>query len=393
MRILYITAENIYGTGSSNIRNVSMIEGISALGNEVSILSFEVNENTKKFDENIKERLSPYNKYFLTNRSLQKVFAIKKGDESKKIVSRLKTFVYRWAKKIYLRFSSTDTLSQAVSRANPKDFPSEQYDVVISSSDPISSHSLAEMFFKTVPQNNCKWLQYWGDPMLLDITRTNKNKRKLKKIEGSFLRKANKIVYTNPLIVAEQKKIYSDCAEKMHFVPTPFSFYDYGREQSNEYDVGYFGSYMSCVRDILPLCTAVTASDKRMIVMGGGDQALPKDERIDNRSFQSTSVVAEYESKCTLLVCLCNTSKSGNRIYQIPGKIYHYAVTDKPVLIVGADEATKEFLESYNRFVFCDNDASQITQAIEDIINGTAQACFEPIEDFSPRKIAEEFIK
>lgn len=390
MNILYVTSENIYGTGSSNLRNISIIEGFISLGHHVSILSMEPDEKAKKFDSDIKARLEGTKCYFLQNNSLQKVFAVKKTSRKNKMFSKVRQTLYKTVKSLYLKFSP-DTLMQAVHNVNKDMFPKEQYDIVISSSDPVSSHHLAKMFLSSSQQHS-RWIQYWGDPLFLDITRKTANKKKMKKIEEGFLRDADKVVYTNPLVLEEQKKLYNDCSKKMCFVPTPFSFTKDNTSGKTDFEIGYFGSYMSCVRDIMPLCEAARQHHLRLIVMGGGDQTIPESDMISVWPFQGTQTVTEYENKCKVLVCICNQPKNGKTVLQIPGKIYHYAMTDKPIMVVGADPKTRSYLGTFNRYYFTNNDAESIYNTFKTIIDGKSIIKNSPVNDFRNDIVADHFL-
>lgn len=390
MNILYVTSENIYGTGSSNLRNISMIEGFLSLGHSVSVLSMEPDEKAKKYDPAVKARLEGTTRYFLRNNSLQKVFAVKKTQNKSRALSKIKQAVYKTIKGLYLKFNP-DTLMQAVNNVDKELFPKEQYDIVVSSSDPVSSHQLARLFLSGCRQRP-RWIQYWGDPLYLDITRKTANQKKMKKIEEGFLKAADKIVYTNPLVLEEQKKLYRDCSDKMRSLPTPFSFAEENPASETEFEIGYFGSYMSCVRDIMPLCEAAQAHRLRLIVMGGGDQTVPESDMISVWPFQSTQTVAEYENKCKVLVCLCNCPKNGGKVLQIPGKIYHYAMTDKPIMVIGADPKTRSYLETFNRYSFADNDAESIYHTYQTIADGRSAVTNAPVDDFRTETVARRFL-
>lgn len=358
MKILFITADNIFGTASSNIRNVSLINGLCQEGHCVDILTFEVNKDAKKFDSNIEKKLENCKFFFLKNKSLQKAFSLKKNvsksNEKESIKDKVKLFFYRKIKAFYLNYIAVDTLIDAVNKVNLKDFPDNTYDIIISSSDPIASHKLAEKYMKAKGER--KWYQYWGDPLYYDITRQTKKRSKLKKIEQGYLSKAYKVVYTNPMAMEEQMELFPEQKNKLFYVPTPFAFaVAKNDEREYEYDYGYFGSYMKCVRNILPLCESARKNGKKLLIVGGGDQNIDVDENVKTMPFQPINVVTELEGKCRTLVCLCNQSTNNQKCIQIPGKIFHYAMTNNSILVIGADERTKEFLSKYNRFIFSDN--------------------------------------
>lgn len=392
MNILFITSGNIFSTSSSNLRNVSLIQGLTEIGHRVDVWSLETGSSGKIYDESIKEIISRNKVFLSSNNSLQKVFSEKKVAKET-FVSKMKTKILGFAKKIVLKYSLIDTLMPAVTRISKNEIPTEEYDVIISSSDPISSHEMALMYKNL--HSKSKWIQYWGDPLYYDITRNFSNKRKAFKVEEKYLSACDVVVYTNPIVLEAQKRLFSKSADKMHFVPTPFAFaHDSTVENESErFDIGYFGNYLSYVRNIEPLCHAVMELGKKTVVMGRGDRKLPTSEYIDVYDSQSIVTVSEFENKCRILICLCNDNTKSDQCLQIPGKVYHYAMTEKDILIIGADKNTESFLSGYSRYYFCNNNVEAIKEAINKITQNEGEIISKPVEEFKPRNVANKVIE
>ncbi len=392
MDILFVTSGNIFSTSSSNLRNVSLIQGLIEIGHKVDVWSLEAGSSGKIYDESIKNIVSRNKVFLSSNNSLQKFFSEKKVAKEN-FVNKMKFKLLGVAKKMVLKYSLIDTLMPAVAKISKDEIPTEEYDIIISSSDPISSHEMALMYKKL--HSKAKWIQYWGDPLYYDITRNFSNKRKAFKVEEKYLLACDVVVYTNPIVLEAQKKLFLNAADKMHFVPTPFAFSDNSASESESegFDIGYFGNYLSCVRNIEPLCHAVMELRKKIVIMGRGDKKPPVSEYIDVYDSQSIVTVSEFEDKCKILVCLCNDNTKKDQCLQIPGKVYHYAMTEKDILIIGADKNTEKFLSGYSRYYFCANNVEAIKDAINKIEKNEGKVISKPIEAFRPKNVANKVIE
>ena len=79
---------------------------------------------------------------------------------------------------------------------------------------------------------------------------------------------------------------------------------------------------------------------------------------------------------------------------QIPGKIYHYSATNKPILFVldGTEEEKKaiyDFFSKYNRYQFCENNINDIRAAIKEILEKKNQISAKPVEAFEPQNVVK----
>jgi len=99
------------------------------------------------------------------------------------------------------------------------------------------------------------------------------------------------------------------------------------------------------------------------------------------------------ERGTTLLVMLCNLGGG-----QIPGKIYQYAATKKYVLFIldGTEEEKAiiyNYFSKFNRFVFCDNNIKDISNALKKIYNKKVSVDNSPVDYFSPKNIFKEIVR
>lgn len=385
MKILYITSTPLEYNSSANIRNIAIIKGLQKLGNEVSSLSSEV-VNNSIYSNDISEIINVKNRYWLKLGAIQHNITnnINQKNNLKRII---KNKIY----KIYTKFSIYDPKKTLVSKVS-KDFIKEKFDLIISSSDPKSSHLIAERLIELNPNITKKWIQYWGDPFVGDI---NKNSiipaNVIKREEERLIGLCDEVVYVSPFTLEQQQKNYPKYKHKMKFIPIPYIEEKIFTKVSNsKITLGYFGDYKSSDRNIKPLYEAIIKNnDCYLNICGNSDIKLEVKENVSIRPRQKMNVVEELEKNSDILVCICN--KKGT---QIPGKIYHYAATNKPILIIldgDRKEELRKYFEGFNRYKLCENTKEDIIKTIKDIINERVE--YKPLSLLSSEKIAKEFIK
>ncbi len=243
--------------------------------------------------------------------------------------------------------------------------PDEYYDVVISTSDPKTSHVFTKRLLRHVRYG--RWIQHWGDPLLDDITRNFWWPRCcVKCYEGNILRKADKVVYVTPFTCDAQRKAYPKMAEKYAFVPLPADMCATKTvSRPDQIRVAYLGDYNPLFRNLRPLYEACAGMDSvNLTIAGHGPQykTLPN-VKVLPRIPQDQAL--EIENDADVIFCVCN--KRGT---QIPGKIMYKTSSDKHILIAVERELHDEmcrFFESFGRFVVCDNTPESISTALQSL--------------------------
>lgn len=385
MKILYITSTPLEYNSSANMRNVAIIKGFQQLGYEVSSLSSEA-VNSSIYSDDISEIINFKSRYWLKLGTIQANITnnINQKNNLKKII---KNQIY----KIYTKFSIYDPKKTLVSKVS-KDCIKEKFDLIISSSDPKSSHLIAEKLIELNPNITKKWIQYWGDPFVGDI---NKNSiipaNVIKKEEKRLIGLCDEVIYVSPFTLEQQQKNYPEYKDKMKFIPIPYIKEKIYEKVSNpKITLGYFGDYKSNDRNIKPLYNTITKNNEYYLnICGNSDIKLEVKENISIRPRQRMNVIEELEKKSDILVCICNRKGT-----QIPGKIYHYAATNKPILIIldgDKKEELRKYFDSFSRYKLCENTEEDIMEAVKDIINERVE--YKPLNLLSSEKVAEEFIK
>ena len=385
MNVLFVVLSPIEGNTSGVISNIGVINGLLELGHTVEVLTTRaignnvVNKNIGFINDSV------VISYLESGELYKKVVSSRQDGNSKKkkMISMLR--------KLYYKLKILDNMVPVAKSVNCKMVSRKQYDLVISASDPKSSHIAVSNLIKTGLLVD-KWIQYWGDPLANDITRKSIWPKWIVKLtEKTLLAGADKICYVSPFTLKQQQKEFRKYSDNMFFQPLP---YERERYMSTRNDgvvkLGYFGDYNSEVRNIVPLYDACKSFPECFLtIAGGSDLNLEEVPNIKIYPRVPKETIEEMEEDSDILVCVMN--KSGS---QIPGKIYYAAATNKAVLVVLDGDnigGLEEYLNGFNRFVLCHNNADSIRNAVNKIKETDTQ--WQPCKRFSPKNIASQILE
>ena len=381
MKILYISTSPLEYSASSNMRNVALLKGLIENGHSIYTLTPEPQKDSNLYDETLCN-IKVEKKYYINMGKLHSAVTIKKN-KSGNLKNKIKSYLYNKLKKIRV-YDFRSSLAKQKIKIN------ERFDIIISSSDPKSSHLLA----KNVIENNIgitkKWIQYWGDPFMDDINDNRKLfKFFVKREEEKLIKCCDKVIYVSPFTLKKQQKLFSKYKNKMFFLPIPYNQKIVYKSKKNEqFTIGYFGNYYEKNRNIMPLYNFVSnKKDFKLRICGGTDIKLKNCKNIFVEERQSIKKIREYEETSDVLVCICNSSGT-----QIPGKVYHYSATNKPILVILDGEYVdelKKYFESFKRYVICYNNEESIENSINEIKNSKG---YEPCNKLSSKNIAKKFV-
>lgn len=363
MNILFVTLFALETNTSVTKSNYGIIKGFLDLGHEVTVLMPEISEKVSYFD----------NSYDLSNVKIERIKNDNLGQKianSSSNATGIKQHCLNLARNIYAKCKLFDRTKLLVKEAKNFGQFDRYFDVVISTSDPKTSHLFVSEMIKCGLKYG-KWIQHWGDPLAGDISRNSIHPNfLLENIEKKIISNADKVVYVSPFTLEVQKQRYRYHATKLKFVPLPCDedYNESGNKNKGISEVGqlkvvYLGDYSSKIRNILPLYKACADLDCVSLTIAGNTDIdlLEKDNiRIMQRIPQKQA--KELEDQADVIVSIGNLN--GN---QIPGKIYYAASTNKAILVaVDGDNKVqmKEYLDSYNRYICCDNTIESITASL-----------------------------
>lgn len=386
MKILFVTLTSIEMNGSAMIRNNALINGLIENGASIEILTIPTQIENSFYDRTLEWDKSIEVTYLKSNNIYASLVS---GTES--LSGKLKKAILPFLRKIYHSVSIFDNTIYMAKKANKNILKSNYYDLVISSSDPKSSHYAVKRLIESGLKYD-KWVQYWGDPLAIDIT--NKSiypSFYLKYKEKVLFSVADKIVYVSPFTYNSQVNMYPGFKDKMNFIPIPYikeKIYSISNLRNKKISVGYFGDYNSHIRDINQLYSACDENDYNLIIAGNSDLNLKQTKNIKILPRVSQEKVEKLESDVDVLVCILN--KKGT---QIPGKIYHYAATNRPILVVldgNNKEEMRKYLKKFNRFILCENNKDSISRALNNIRDENKY--YSPSPHFNSKNIALKFL-
>ncbi len=381
MDILFITLGPIDATFSLSFRNRALLNGFVKLGHSVDVLTIY------PYDSSIQIKTLELSDYGRIVRFSDRADEIKRKNFLKKGASNLISNLFRSIYHILMPFDSSYFL---IKKLNVSFLGKNKYDTVISSSDPKTSHLAVKRLIRTglIYKN---WIQYWGDPLANDITsKLIYPKSFLRWLEKYLLNGADKIVYVSPITCKEQAISFRNYAFKMCFLPIPYEKEKiYPSTKNNDFIVGYFGFYLKSVRNIVPLYNSVKkiTGNIHLNIVGSTDLKLEESPNISISP--NSNDISKHESNSDLIVVILNL-----RGGQIPGKLYHLAATNKPILVIldgDYKDVIKEYLEGFGRFIMCENNEQSISGAIckQALLNKE----FFPCPLLSSTIIAREFLQ
>lgn len=406
MRVLFVVGTCLFKNTSANMSHNSYIQGLIENGCEVDILM--KNESWGEEDKSLPRWKTA--KYFTYNsisfsdklRNLLKKHTVvsnitNNGNKNQKFDSKTDNVKMNYRlllKKIFYGFFKPDEIypldKQWLKEAR-KFRCSTSYDLVISNSSPAASHKLVTKLKKE--NNICfkRWIQIWEDPWYFDIY--GGHSPKIKEEEHKLLQEASEIYYVSPLTLEYQKKYFPDCADKMACVPLPFlEIENTNNQNNNEISFGYFGDYFSHTRNLKPFYEALKSTGYRGYIFGDSDLNLEQTENIIVSGRVTLDILSQIQEKTKVLVHLCNLEGG-----QIPGKIYHYSATNKPILFIldGKPDEKKiimQYFEKFRHYFFCDNNIESILKSMYEIDKQKEAYMGQIVNEFSPKEVVKTFL-
>ena len=364
MNILLVTLYSLERNTSVAISNINITKGLLALGYKITWVMPNWTQSETEFDA-----------------SQVRVIRVP-GHDQKKDVGKVQN-------KLCSHFGFLDFTRSYLREVRNTNVPDEYYDLVISTSDPKTSHVFTKRLLKHLRYG--QWIQHWGDPILGDITRNFWwPKWCIKLYEGNIMSKADKIIYVTPFTAEAQKKAYPKYAHKISFVPLPADMHTTKTESiPNTLRVAYLGDYNPSFRNLRPLYDACKELDFVQLTIAGHGPDYGSTSKITILPRIPQDQALKIEREADVIFCVCNT-----RGTQIPGKILYKTSSDKHILVAvekeNHDEMVKYF-QSFNRFIVCDNTVESISAALQSLQQKphiyTTPQCLLPINVVKQMKV------
>lgn len=411
MKVLYVVGSNLSKNTSANISHNAYVQGLLENGCDVDIImpNSSWGENDSSLPEWKEAQYYTYNAISKIDR-LKKIFKTFFEKNQPKTIQQnnanhsadhiksnpnWKAYIRSLFKSIYRLFTNKSNpynLSLTWLKNASKFKSNSIYDLIISNSSPASSHKLVSILLSKKRIKGKRWVQIWEDPWYYDLYGGQKEQVKIE--EHQLLKAAQEIFYVSPLTLLYQKKHFQDCAHKMYHITLPFLQYSENAPSKflENFSFGYFGDYYSITRDLKPFYEAMVKLDRKAYIYGDTDIDLKSTSKVEIKGRVTLNELAKIQEKCGVLVHLCNL-KGG----QIPGKIYHYSATTKPILFIldGTDKEKKiikDYFMQFQRYYFCDNKKNDIIQTINNILHRNNNISHSPIIEFQPKQVISKLL-
>lgn len=382
MKILYVSSRPLEDNSSATFRNRATMSGLIKNGNEVEFLTLSPDNSHPTYDGNIK--LEGLKVHYLSSGKVESIAHFARGSK-----------FFSFLKKLYSFFNHEEIYDHTKSiTRHAKDIDVSEFDLVISSSDPKSSH----LFVGEILRQNDKavpWIQIWGDPFASDITVKDNRKRKAMQVEENrLLNLATRIVYVSKLTAEDQKVRYPQYKGKILYIPTPYFepilFKQPFPQSLEDLKLCYCGEYHSSVRNITPLVDAARKMNLSLTICGRSDKPVESIGKITSFPRVSAAKVDQIEADSDILVVIANSHGC-----QIPGKVYKYAATNKTILFIldGDSDKIVDIFGKYNRYVFVENNTEAICSVLNSINKVRNSVLNEPLSAFSSTNVASELLK
>lgn len=264
------------------------------------------------------------------------------------------------------------------------------FDVVMTSSDPKGIHAclLNGSFRKRFIAGNTAVVEYWGDPWYGDINfYTNKLTRLM---ERHLFSLADHVIFNSMATYREKSDQCQDVA-RFHFLSRGVEgdlshLPDVLQRSFETINLLYAGDYFSVSRNIDPLIRAVGRLPHSLVVVGDGDKPgnPPPNVRLLPRVDFNTAQRMTREAD--MLVVLLN--RVGG---QVPGKLYDYAPTEQPVLVLYEDESLLPSIPFQERFIFIKNEEQAIYAFLDQVRSFTV--VFRSVKEASFTNEVVRFLK
>lgn len=391
MKILYVSSLVLRKASSASIRNISLIRALIDEGHQVDVLTVKYPNHLE--DDYLKSLISSNAKIIQTELPILNKYLSTKNEDTNKPKSysffRSNKFydaIKNIAKALYF-FPDTD---KEWLKQQKKSMPDTVYDILITSSDTKTSHFIGEYINR---HNLCKkWYQIWGDPWKDDINLHPLSKYRAGFKEASLLLKANLVFYVSAATTQLMKKKFGKIVDKIRLLGRSYLTEIIGRPLGNEEEwvFTYTGSINSN-RNISALVQCIERyndmADKqlkgakkiRLDIWGHLDNELSIElsskQGIHVKGTVDTSKIMNIYANSDILVF----SDNGTNSSQIPGKLFDYYGTDRPILALVTDLNSKvaQIIISEKRCIVQENNIKKIN--------------FDFLSDIGPRDILEQY--
>ena len=387
-RILFITTTYILKNSSAAIRNNSLVKGLVDLGYVVDVCTIQWSKELySPFFEKEQNGCIHYDQ--LPN--LIRIAQIKRT-QVRKSNNKWLTKFRGLLKKILFFPDECYEWTKIFEKKNL-----EQYMCLISSSDHKTSHFVGLKMKRQC--SSLPWIQIWGDPWSTDVNTLPFMKVLISYYEKRLLKAADKIVYVSEATMHEMQTMYPMLSNKMYNVPRGYYFEINNHASVQEKIRIVYTGVLSYGRDpftLLSVVDAIKLLPSECVIEFYGNIPFEMKEKMSRYPFVQFHESVDFEYMPDILasasILLYLSNKKGSS--QIPGKLFDYMGTTKPILCLVSDEldSTSLFLKQFERCLVLENRESTIIENWSRIKELCSQQ-FTPEIKFSQKFIAAQIMR
>lgn len=264
-------------------------------------------------------------------------------------------------------------------KAEQKLIKRNKYSVIITSSEPRVCHIVGYYLKK---KSGISWIADYGDPWIYPVPTIKESqfkKKIIEKIEKAILKEMDAItvaadgikdLYISKYPFLDKNKIF---VIPQGYDPDMFSQSDY--EKKDKFRIVYCGSFYRTLRDPVNFFEAIKEikrDDIEVIIVGRINEFADvirekfKDGKVKYYGFTDHKESLSLQKGATILLHIGNATD-----VQVPGKIYEYFGSGRPVLCVigNNNDLSAELVNKYNRGIVVRNFAEDIKKGIMELYN------------------------
>lgn len=387
MRILYISSLVFNKASSASIRNTGLISGLVTEGHHIDV--YTINYPNEKVEEYLLNKVNKQVNILYAELNFLNKY-IENNQKKLSATNNTNTFltIIKKAVKPYLFFPDVD---REWIKYTKKSIFTENYDVIISSSDTKTSHFVAEKILKY--NKDAKWIQIWGDPWFTDVNITGNYflKKLIKYFEKKMLNAADEVYYISELTMEESINKYK-LASNVKYLGRSYLEKIYKEKiHSEDYFLFAYTGNINKDRNILNLIHAIELYNRnnhkkiKMEIYGHVEngEMFKSFDFVHLKGIVSLDTIYEVYAYSDILVFIDNGNENNT---QIPGKIYDYFGTNLNILALleSLDSKMADFLNDTNRCIVQKNDMNISLDFLKNLPEEN------PLDEYSVKEIVKK---
>lgn len=379
MKILFISYEYQPIKTPQSIRWKNILENLCDINENAEINIFTKTHNKNPFHD--QSFISNFEKKIYADRRINKEQE-QEQEQTKNKQKNKKQYILKIKEKIKEKLPLDASLWWAFkTRKNARAICSKvQPNIIITSAPPFGS-LVVGYFLKKYYKNNIKWIIDLGDPWSFASDRKLSKPifKIIKKIESVLINKCDGLVLTTNATLKKYKSLGILKRQiPVLILPQGFSplssHITINTEVKN--DLVYTGRFYEKIREPFELYSAVKSTNRKLIIAGNHQPEFQPS--LENTCITSLGNLPHEEAmklqlSASVLIYIDNKDST-----QLPGKIFEYLATYKPILCIGSSTNSPIHEINFGSYpiYFCNNKSKSISDALMKIstFDSTAKA-------------------